>query len=385
MNPVRTRAIAGVPTIAAAAIGCLQPGIDPVFLTILTAAHGLNPDLHGWIVGATQGGMALGALLVWRYRPVLPTLAMPLAACIALLCSLATAFVATFPALLALRAAFGLMMGIVYTDAMSQAAARRPVAAFGAVYLIQLILATIVAFALPVLSDMAGARAALLALAAAPLAAIILLLSGGTTRLPTGIATTPAEAPTPAAPAAWAYAIATFAFICATMMVWSFTGALALRSGIDEDVIGLAVALGSIIGALTALTVMRETPFVPLPLTGLLAGVGLLSPLVLTPLRQDTPFIVAILLLNIGSTAIIVRASGAAAAAGNDPLFRRFVACTHPLGMIAGPVLGSILTASSGASGLQAGALAAIAVGCLALLIAYQRSRGPFFRQQAAA
>ena len=48
--------------IAAAALALLQPGIDPVFLTLLTAATGLDPSDHGWIVGATQGGMAIGAV-----------------------------------------------------------------------------------------------------------------------------------------------------------------------------------------------------------------------------------------------------------------------------------------------------------------------------------
>ena len=69
--------------IAAAALALLQPGIDPVFLTLLTAATGLDPSDHGWIVGATQGGMAIGAILVWRGAH-LPAGAPALAALIAL-------------------------------------------------------------------------------------------------------------------------------------------------------------------------------------------------------------------------------------------------------------------------------------------------------------
>jgi predicted MFS family arabinose efflux permease len=376
MRPGRTRAFAGAATIGAAAIGCLQPGIDPVFLTILSAAHDLDPDRHGWIVGATQGGMALGALIVWRFRPVLPPRIGPVAAGAALLCGLATAYVSAFFGLVLVRAAFGLAIGIVYTDAMSEAAARRPAAAYGAVFLIQLILSTVVAFALPLLSDAAGPQSALLALAVAPLVAAALLL------LPRRDASIPATAPDRkpgttegTSPAAWALAGATFAFICATMMVWSFVGALAMRYDFDEDMIGLAVALGSIAGALTALAVMRETPIIPLPFTGLLAGACLLSPLILTPLRDEWLFVGAILLLNIGSTAIIIRASGAATAAGDDPLFRRFVACTHPLGMIAGPVVGAILTQASGPTGLEGGAFAALAGGSLLLLFAHQQTR----------
>lgn len=376
MRPGPIQISAGATTLGAAAIGCLQPGIDPVFLTILSAAHGLDPNRHGWIVGATQGGMALGALTVWRYRPALPRRIGPIAAGAALFCGLATAYIDAFVSLLLVRGAFGLASGVVYTDAMSEAAARRPVAAYGIVFLLQLILSTIVASALPYLSDVTGPRSALLALAVAPLAAAVLLL------LPSRGEPVSASAPERTAgaiesvsPVAWALAIATFAFICATMMVWSFTGALAMRYGFDEDIIGFAVALGSIAGALTALAVMHETPIIPLPFTGLFAGACLLSPLILAPLRDDWLFVGAIILLNIGSTAIIIRTPGSATAAGGDPLFRRFVACTHPLGMIAGPVLGALLTQASEPAGLKSGALTALAFGCALLLFAHLQSR----------
>ncbi len=90
-------------------------------------------------------------------------------------------------------------------------------------------------------------------------------------------------------------------------------------------------------------------------------------------------FICAILLLNIGSTAIIIRCSGSAAAASEDPRFRRLVACIHPLGMIAGPALGSVLTMAAGLPGLEleAGALFALATGCFSLLLASKRGRRP--------
>ncbi|MDI1295319.1 MAG: hypothetical protein PSY12_05455, partial [bacterium] len=77
-----------------------------------------------------------------------------------------------------------------------------------------------------------------------------------------------------------------------------------------------------------------------------------------------------IVLLNIGSTAIIIRCSGAATAASADPLFRRFVACTHSLGMIAGPVIGSLLSLALGPVGLSGGALVTVTTGCLALIFA---------------
>jgi len=377
MKTGQTRAFAGVATIGAAAIGCLQPGIDPVFLTILSAAHGLNPDRHGWIVGVTQGGMALGALVIWRYRSELPRSIAPIAACAALLWALLTASVSAFASLLLVRAAFGLAIGIVYTICMSEVAAHRPVAAYGAVFLTQLMLSTVVASALPYLSDIAGPQGALLALATAPLlAAALLLLPERDGPIPASASHRMAVARTSASPAAWALALATCAFICATMMVWSFTGALAMQYGFDEDMIGFAVALGSVVGAVTALVVMRETPVVPLPLTGLLSGACLLSPLIFAPLRIDWLFVGAIILLNIGSTAIIIRASGLATAAGGDPLFRRFVACTHPLGMIAGPVLGALLTQISGSAALEGGALATLACGSGLLLFAHKEAQG---------
>jgi predicted MFS family arabinose efflux permease len=377
MRPGQTQAFAGAATIGAAAIGCLQPGIDPVFLTILSAAHGLDPGRHGWIVGATQCGMAIGALIVWRYRPALPRRIGAIAAGAALLCGLATPYVGAFVSLLLVRGAFGLAIGVVYTDAMSEAARRRPVAAYGVVFLMQLILSTVVASALPYLSDVAGPQSALLALALAPLiAAALLLLPRQGEPVPASVPDHAARGIASTSPVAWALAIATFTFICATMMIWSFTGALAMHYGFDEDMIGFAVALGSIAGALTALAVMRETPIIPLPLTGLFAGTCLLSPLILTPLQEDWLFVSAIILLNIGSTAIIIRSSGSATAAECDPLFRRFVACTHPLGMITGPVLGALLTQVSESTGLVGGAFTALAVGCVLLLFAHQKARG---------
>ncbi|PZU58544.1 MAG: MFS transporter [Sphingobium sp.] len=366
------RAFAGSTTIATAAIGCLQPGIDPVFLTILSAAHGLDPLRHGWIVGATQGGMALGALAVWRYRHALPARRMvPMAAGFAFLCGIATALFGDFAALLLIRGLFGLAMGVIYTDAMSEAAARRPTTAYAAVFLAQLLLSTAVALLLPFVSDAVSPRAALVALTAGPLVIAGLALTARPwARILSGAPPFPAPGGTSVPPAAWALAAAAFAFICATMLVWSFTGALAAGEGLDEEVIGFGVALGSVVGALTAIAVMRERPLVPLPLTGLLAGLCLLSPLVLIPLGGSTPFIGAVLLLNIGSTAIIIRCSGAATAASGDPLFRRFVACTHPLGMIAGPVLGAVMAGAAGRPGLEAGALSVLVAAMAALLFA---------------
>ena len=158
------------------------------------------------------------------------------------------------------------------------------------------------------------------------------------------------------------------------MMIWTFSGALAVKAGISETVIGQAVALGSLAGAATAFLVMRERSVVPPPLTGVLAGLALLSPIAATSTGNAEMFIVAIVLLNIGSTAIIVRTSGLASAASQDSLFRRFVACTHALGMIMGPLTGSLATGLFGDVGLLVAAVMAIAAACLMLLFAEAHS-----------
>lgn len=356
--------------IAAAALALLQPGIDPVFLTLLTAATGLDPSDHGWIVGATQGGMAIGAILVWRGGAHLPAGAPAFAALIALAASLITPALDELATLIVARGLFGVGMGVAYTHAMSAAASQRPTGAYAAVFLVQLLLSTLVALALPAIGDSAGPAAALRLLALAPIGVLLLsLLMPAADPALAQTSDADERAPTPAR--AWALAVALFCFIAATMMIWSFSGALALAAGIDDSVIGEAVAIGSVIGALTAIALMREQSIVPLPLTGLLSAFCLLAPLALTRPGAPTLFILAIGLLNIGSTATIIRFSGlATAAGGGSPLFRRFVACVHSLGMIAGPVAGSLLSDALGQQGLVDGALVALTGGCFALLIA---------------
>ena len=110
-------------TILIAALACLQAGIDPVFLTLLSSAHPVAPADHGWIVGATQAGMAVGAVIVWRLGARLSRAVFTLAAIATFLSSLATAQIEETPALLAIRAGYGLAMGMIYTRAMSAAAA----------------------------------------------------------------------------------------------------------------------------------------------------------------------------------------------------------------------------------------------------------------------
>ncbi|WP_174523890.1 MFS transporter [Novosphingobium naphthalenivorans] len=365
-----------LPAVILACVGCLQPGIDPVFLTLLSSVHRLTPDFHGWVVSATQSGMAAGSLLTWRWGTRIPQAGFALAAGIAIIAALATPHTDQFAALLTVRGLYGGAMGMLYTQAMSNAAANRPHGAYGAVFLCQLMLSTGIAIGLPAISQAAGPAAALTTLAAAPLGALILVAfsARSTAQRAHRPETAEPQETTETSFRAWATAGATLLFICSTMMVWTFSGALAVEAGISEAVIGQAVALGSLAGAATAILVMRERSIVPPPVTGLLAGLSLLAPIAATRSGGAIPFIAAIVLLNIGSTAIIVRSSGLASAASKDSLFRRFVACTHALGMIAGPLAGSLATGIFGRTGLLIAAVLAITAACLLLLLAEVRS-----------
>lgn len=356
-------AIAAAPL--AAALGCLQPGIDPVFLTLLSRASHLPLAAHGLVVAGTQTGAALGSLAVWRLGSQLPHRLVILAALIALACSVATACLDHFAPILALRCCYGVAMGMVYAYAMSAYAMRTPTHAFGAVFLIQLVMSTLVSLALPELELDLGPHVALAALALAPglaLAALLVMSARGESLARGGAASR-----TPVPVAGWALAVATFWFICATMLVWSFSAALATSAGIADRTIGAAVAIGSVSGALTAFAVMR-TALLPLSMTALLAGASLIAPILLIGPHADRPFVLAIILLNIGSTAIIIRCSSLAVATSANPRFRIFVACTHSLGLIAGPLLGSMMIALSGPSGLLAGLLLALSAGFAAVV-----------------
>lgn len=354
-------------------MGCLQPGIDPVFLTLLSQASHVPIAAHGIIVSGTQTGVALGSLVVWRLGPLLTRQAAIVAALIALMCSLITTSVDDTATTLPIRCCYGLAMGIVYAYAMAAYAMRNPNRAFGAVFLIQLVLSTLVSLILPEVGHAVGADVALALMAVAPataLGALFLMTE------PEGASDVVPDAPDAVPVAGWWLAAATFWFICATMLIWSFSAGLATSAGLADRTIGRAVAIGSISGALTAFAVMREKPLVPLPVTGLLAGVALVSPIMLTVPEADAAFIVSIILLNIGSTAIIIRCSGLAAATSTNPRFRTFVVCTHSLGLIAGPALGTLVTALWGPAGLLAGLLMALAAGLGSVIWAAFASTG---------
>ncbi|WP_197283052.1 hypothetical protein [Novosphingobium sp. ST904] len=161
-----------LPAVAVASLALLQPGIDPVFLTLLTAAHHVPPESHGWIVGATQGGMALGSVTAWVFARDMPGRLFVLAALGAFVAGLATVNVGAAMPLMAIRAGYGVAMGLLYTHAMASAAQNRPSGAYGAVFLLQLVISTVVAVLLPIVSDMLGPRMALMTLCLAALAVL---------------------------------------------------------------------------------------------------------------------------------------------------------------------------------------------------------------------
>lgn len=265
MNTPPLRDRLALPSVAVASLALLQPGIDPVFLTLLSAAHDVPPEFHGWIVGSTQLGMALGSLAAWRLGERLQGRKSLLAALAALAASIATIHVEASGALLAIRGLYGLAMGLLYTQAMAAAARRRPSGSYGAVFLVQLVLSTAVALLLPVMSDMFGPRSALALLCLAPFSTLLacLLFPEALGVVPPSAGSLLTEQPASVGAQGWLYAASALAFICATMMIWSFTGALALEARIGEEVVGRAVALGSLAGAATALVVMRERKVVP--------------------------------------------------------------------------------------------------------------------------
>lgn len=358
-----------------ASLALLQPGIDPIFLTLLTSVHGVRPADHGWIVGASQAGMAAGSLVCWFFGPRLHRHMPPIVALVALTMSAATVCTRTFILLLLLRGGYGLAMGLIYTQAMSRAAARHPHGSYGAVFLFQLLLSLLTALALPRIVDSTAPMFALAALMLAPLCAALLAMWEA---MNDGISppyTTPLFCSLQAAAEpgpdirAWVLVIATFCFICATMMIWSFTGAIAIEAGISGDDIGNAVAIGSIAGAISAFAVMREKILLPPVITGLLSSMCLLTPIAAASTGRSDLFNLSILLLNIGSTVIIIRGSGLASALGGSLPFRRIVACMHSLGMIAGPVGGSLAVLLLGQNGLPIIASTMLLTGCLLLFL----------------
>lgn len=400
LSKLRLRAVecALVPSVVVAALGILQPGIDPVFLALISNAHGLEPALHGWIVSATQAGLALGSLMSLVAGSRLPAFAFAGTMAAAVLMALLTSVTGDFAALLILRTLHGVAMGMLYTQAMAHAARMRTNGAFAFAFLLQLALSTIVAAILPVLAQTMGAPMALAVLALAPLVCLIVVLfapgalgleggqgavgsSGGRADvLPVSGSAGKADGALPVQ--LGLAALALFCFVCATMMVWSLTGAMAMAAGFDDKTIGMAVSIGSLVGAVTALAVFRERVIVSPRLTALLCGLCLMAPVAGARSGDAVQFVAALILFNIGSTAIVIRCSGFAAAEAlrRSQTAMRFVYCVQSTAMIAGPSIGSLAAMTGREDGPLMPAAVAVVLGCFALAAWHWRERGRFGR-----
>lgn len=362
--------------VTVAALACLQPGIDPVFLSLMSDAHDIAASDHGFIVGAAQTGMALGALMVWQVRAIVTRSALIGFSLCAFLIALTASTSVPFPVLIAFRCAHGFALGVVYTGAMGTCSAIRPTGSYAFMLLLQLVLAAGAAMLLPAITAWCDSPTALTSMAIVPASIALLLLfadadSAIRTEEKSSSASRDKTSPDHLLPALvrWAPPIAVLFFVSSTMMVWSYTAAMASMASIDAATLGLAVSLGSAAGALTAFAVWRIPAHGSAFRGAVPASLALVSPMMLTLPDRPGLFLISIILMNIGSTAVIIRASGLAAARAGNSASRRFVACTHPLGMICGPVAGSWLNLMLGTDGPPIGAVLTSGVACLALLI----------------
>lgn len=341
----------------AAGLGLLQPGIDPVFLVLLSANSNLAPTSHGLVVGVSQAGMAAGALLAARSRQ--PAF-LRLAGIAGTLAALATVFADGIWAVLALRAVFGLATGMIYAaalrDATAAARAPSPAHAMGTILLAQLALATLVALLLPEVASIAGPAIALLCLAVVPIAATCLLVSD---RAASPEVVGEIESPQRLSPAI----VAVFLFVAASAMIWSYVGAGAVVAGFSNHIVGLAVALGSVAAGIAALVVARATPRLPLPASAALTGLAMAAPLLMA--GSAFAYVAAMIAFNIGATYAVARFSAVAIGQGD----RAAVPAVQSVAMVAGPLVGAAAVALGGAPALGFVAVLTLAAGVAAIFV----------------
>jgi len=341
----------------AAGLGLLQPGIDPVFLVLLSANSAVAPTSHGLVVGVAQAGMATGALLAARSRQPAP---LWLAGFAGTLAALATVFADGLLAVLALRAVFGIATGMIYAaalrDATATARAPTPAHAMGTILLAQLSLATLVALVLPEVARIAGPAIALLCLAVVPITATWLLAPDreAPTASFTEIGTLQRSSPA---------MVAVFLFVAASAMIWSHVGAGAIVAGFSNQTVGLAVALGSVAAGIAALVVARATPRLPLPASAALTGVARAAPLAVT--GSALAYVAAMIAFNIGATYAVARFSAVAIGQGDHAA----VPAVQAVAMVAGPVVGAAAVALGGTATLGFVAALALTGGVCAMFV----------------
>jgi predicted MFS family arabinose efflux permease len=349
---------------AGAGLAFLQPGIDPVFLVLLSAHAGTPLAHHGLVVGTSQAGMAAGALLAFLL-PRLTRTALMLAAAAGVVASLATVGATGFAAILAARALYGFTAGLLYAALLREATAAEPARGMGMIMFFQLVFATLVAVALPDVAALAGPGVALASLAAVPLANLLLL----------GPDTAPHAAPP--APRAdtlpWRpdpAGIAVFLFVAASMMVWSYVGAQGVAIGLSNHALGIAVASGSVAAGVSALAVARGAPLLPMLATGVLSALALAAPFATG--TSTLAFIAAMIVFNVGATYSVARYS--ALAIDRQDAARAAVPALHGVAMVAGPFAGAAAVAAGGYQALAAATLLALGAAVAALALDSHRT-----------
>src|SRR6478609_8093691 len=132
-----------------ATLAMLHPGIEPAILALLAINGASRPDQFGWIVGAGQVGMAIGASLCWRIDILAGRRAALAAAATGAVASLLLGLSHDLASALALRLVLGIAMGLLLTRGTALAARDRPHHAIGTVLLAQQALSSAVMAALP--------------------------------------------------------------------------------------------------------------------------------------------------------------------------------------------------------------------------------------------
>jgi hypothetical protein len=360
-----------------AALACLQPGIDPVFLVLLSGNPAISLSSHGLIVSASQFGMMLGAVFYWRSPARIGRSRAAMLAAAALSLSLLTALADAVAALVALRALYGFSTGVLYTRGASAAAARNAPQAFGTIFLMQLLLSSLVAAVLPWVAGQAGTATGLALLALAPATILMLLLLARGTEAPAQPQSRFAgQKPSPNKAGSIAAAAALFLFICATMMIWSHVGAAAMEAGLDDGEIGWGVAIGSLSGAVPAMATSYLRGRFPVLLGGGASALAMVTPLLFRGSMDVTSFTIMMVLFNVGSTYVIIRCSALAVELNPTGFMRRAASAMHPAGMIAGPMIGFVAMRFNGATGLTEMAVVAVSAAMVALATARSNPAG---------
>ena len=348
-----------------ATLAMLHAGIEPAILALLANNGASTPDQFGWIVGAGQAGLAIGASLCWRIDFLAGRRAAQGAAAIGIVASLLLALSHDLASAIALRLVLGLAMGLLLTRATAQAARDRPHHAIGTVLLAQQALSSAVMAALPLAGAAWGAPIALAALAAAPLAIFGLIgPEGRPAPLSPSLPTAPPAVRATIRPGARR----AMALICAVIMLgWTHLELVGETIGIDPGTIGLDIAIASLGSIPAALVASLRPPRLAPSLTLLVSGLCLLAPMLVPAAGGRWAFFAAMVLFN-GGFAFAMTRSAAWAMEGRNDAERRGVLTIQCVAMSAGPMIGAMALSAGGIGALTLAAAAGTAGAALSLM-----------------